>query len=233
VKSTGTTASWVAWSCGAGVAFRAYRRWHLHWGATGTEANSAYPGDHLIAQPRFAPTRALTINAPPEQVWPWIVQIGIGRAGFYSLLERPARDRLAAPHGTRRLSDDAQAASRHKGTSRNSRVKGSAFACYGASENLSPSTEAPAPSTGSSVELLWIPLGAGQRIVKHSGKAFESICALIERRPVCDIYHAALVVTVPYGRYTIGMAPIPDRQGARRGVVAEGPVGHQAGTAGS
>jgi hypothetical protein len=32
----------------------------------------------------IAPTRALTINAPPEQVWPWIVQIGIGRAGFYS-----------------------------------------------------------------------------------------------------------------------------------------------------
>jgi hypothetical protein len=74
----------AAGSCGAGVAFRAYRRWHLHWGATGTEANSAYPGDHLIAQPRFAPTRALTINAPPEQVWPWIVQIGLGRAGFYS-----------------------------------------------------------------------------------------------------------------------------------------------------
>jgi hypothetical protein len=91
--------------------------------------------------------------------------------------------------------------------------------------NLTPSTEAPAPSTGSSVELLWIPLGAGQRIVKHSGKAFESICALIERRPVCDIYHAALVITVPDGRYTIEMAPIPDRQGARRGVVAEGPVG--------
>ena len=64
--------------------FRAYRRWHLRWGATHTEAKRTYEGDELITHPRFAPTRAITINATPEHVWPWIVQIGIGRAGFYS-----------------------------------------------------------------------------------------------------------------------------------------------------
>jgi hypothetical protein len=68
----------------AALVFWFYRRWHLRWGATGTEAATQFEGDHLIVNPWFAPTRAVTINAAPEQVWPWIVQIGIGRAGFYS-----------------------------------------------------------------------------------------------------------------------------------------------------
>ena len=76
-----------------------------------------------------------------------------------------------------------------------------------------------------SVELLWIPLGSGQRVVKFSGKLFEAISARFQRRASCDIYHAALTITVPEGRYTIEMAPIPDRHGEQRGVVAEGPVG--------
>ncbi len=75
------------------------------------------------------------------------------------------------------------------------------------------------------VELSWIPLGAGQRIVKLSGKVFERISALLHHRPRCDIYHAALTITVPDGRYTIEMAEIPDTHGEQRGVVAEGPVG--------
>ncbi len=91
--------------------------------------------------------------------------------------------------------------------------------------NPAPFTDPSVIPTGSSVELLWIPLGAGQRIVKLSGKTYERLAALIQHRPVCDIYHAALVVTVPDGRYTIEMAPIPDKFGSRRGVVAEGPVG--------
>lgn len=80
-------------------------------------------------------------------------------------------------------------------------------------------------STPAAVELSWIPLGAGQRVVKFSGKAFEAMCALLQRRPPCDIYHAALIITVSEGRYTIEMAPIPDHHGETRGVVAEGPVG--------
>jgi len=75
------------------------------------------------------------------------------------------------------------------------------------------------------VELLWIPLGAGQHVVRLSGRAFEAMMAIVQRRPACDLYHSALVVTVPDGRYVIEMTPVPDQHGDRRGVVAEGAVG--------
>ena len=42
------------------------------------------PGDELLDQPSFQATRAISIRAPPEDVWPWLVQIGYGRAGFYA-----------------------------------------------------------------------------------------------------------------------------------------------------
>jgi hypothetical protein len=61
-----------------------YRHWHLRWGATDAEVAAAMPGDELVPEPSFNATRAITIQAPPEQVWPWIVQIGTRRAGFYS-----------------------------------------------------------------------------------------------------------------------------------------------------
>jgi hypothetical protein len=61
-----------------------YRRWHLHWGATDAEVAGAMPGDDLVSEPSFNATRAITIDAPPEAVWPWLVQIGYGRAGWYS-----------------------------------------------------------------------------------------------------------------------------------------------------
>jgi hypothetical protein len=61
-----------------------YRAWHCGWGATDGEHFAAMPGDDLIARPHFAPTRAISIAARPERVWPWIVQLGYGRAGWYS-----------------------------------------------------------------------------------------------------------------------------------------------------
>ena len=61
-----------------------YRRWHLRWGATDDEVRGSMPGDDLVPQASFAATRAVTIAAPPQQVWPWIVQVGYKRAGFYS-----------------------------------------------------------------------------------------------------------------------------------------------------
>lgn len=61
-----------------------YRRWHLRWGATAEEVRSAMPGDESVPKASFNATRAITIDAPPELVWPWIVQMGHGRAGFYS-----------------------------------------------------------------------------------------------------------------------------------------------------
>ncbi len=60
------------------------RSWQLHWGATAEEASAALPGDDLVAVARYVTTRAVTIETPPEAVWPWLVQLGQGRAGFYT-----------------------------------------------------------------------------------------------------------------------------------------------------
>ncbi len=75
------------------------------------------------------------------------------------------------------------------------------------------------------VELLWIPLGAGQHVVRISGRIYEALAALVGHRPACDLYHSALVVTVPDGRYVIEMTPVIDEYGDRRGVVSAGVVG--------
>ena len=61
-----------------------YRRWSLGWGATELEIQRHMPGDDILEQPTFVATRAITITASPEQIWPWIIQIGYQRAGFYS-----------------------------------------------------------------------------------------------------------------------------------------------------
>ena len=61
-----------------------YRRWHLRWGATDAEVAGEMPGDEIVPKAGFTTTRALTIDAPPRDVWPWIMQLGFGRAGFYS-----------------------------------------------------------------------------------------------------------------------------------------------------
>ncbi len=61
------------------------RRWRTRWGATDAEeAAATLPGDELIPQARWGYTHAITIDAPPEQVWPWLAQLGQGRGGFYS-----------------------------------------------------------------------------------------------------------------------------------------------------
>lgn len=62
----------------------ARRREHLRWGATDEEVAGDLPGDRLVPNPHFLATRAITIDAPPEEVWPWLLQVGYGRAGFYS-----------------------------------------------------------------------------------------------------------------------------------------------------
>ncbi len=60
------------------------RRWHLRWGATAAEVAAVMPGDELVRRAQFVATRAITIDAPPDRVWPWIRQIGFRRAGFYA-----------------------------------------------------------------------------------------------------------------------------------------------------
>lgn len=75
------------------------------------------------------------------------------------------------------------------------------------------------------VALFWIPLGAGAHVVRVSGMLFEAASALVHRRRSCDLYHSALEVTIPEGRFVIEMTPVPDLHGDRRGVVANGAVG--------
>jgi hypothetical protein len=80
-----------------------------------------------------------------------------------------------------------------------------------------------APQTG--VDLWWIPLGAGGHSVRVNGIVYERILAWRAHRAPARIVHAALEVRVGGCRYAIEMTPVPDGDGAARGVVAEGPVG--------
>jgi hypothetical protein len=75
----------------------------------------------------------------------------------------------------------------------------------------------------SSVDLYWLPLGAGGHSVRLNGQIFETVAAFLERRPPCDLYHSALIVRVPMGRFVIEQAPA-GRNGSERGVVSEGAV---------
>jgi len=62
----------------------ALRPWFLRWGAAPGDLTKSLPGDDVVEHPMSSGTRAITIDAPPERVWPWIAQIGQGRGGFYS-----------------------------------------------------------------------------------------------------------------------------------------------------
>jgi hypothetical protein len=82
-----TTAKLVsAGSVGAALVAYAFliRPWHLRWGATETELQEPFPGDDVVPNPKHQATHAITINAPVADVWPWLVQIGQNKGGFYS-----------------------------------------------------------------------------------------------------------------------------------------------------
>ncbi len=70
----------------------------LRWGATDAEISRPMPGDALSHRPTFLATRAITIDGTPAEIWPWLVQMGYGRAGFYGydILEN-----LGSPRGLR------------------------------------------------------------------------------------------------------------------------------------
>jgi hypothetical protein len=63
---------------------RIFRPWQLSWGATTDEVGRALPGDGVVPDPTFDATRAITIAARPDQIWPWLLQVGVRRAGWYS-----------------------------------------------------------------------------------------------------------------------------------------------------
>ena len=77
------------------------------------------------------------------------------------------------------------------------------------------------------IDLYWLPLGAGGHSVRLNGLVFEAIAAGLQHRDRADLYHSALEVRVPEGRFVIEQAPAWGTIG-ERGVVAEGPVGIRA-----
>jgi hypothetical protein len=92
-------------------------------------------------------------------------------------------------------------------------------------------TDAPGPrfapaASKASVELYWLPLGAGGWFVRLNGRIWELIHARREHRRPLDLYHTALIVHLPEGRYVVENCwPIPNADGPARGVLVEGPVG--------
>ncbi|MDD8025964.1 MAG: SRPBCC family protein [Acidobacteriota bacterium] len=80
------------------------RPWHRTWGASESEAARPMPADGLVVDPDFEATRAVTIEAPPADVWPWLVQMGSGRGGFYGFdIIARARGIQDGPSATRIL----------------------------------------------------------------------------------------------------------------------------------
>lgn len=87
-----------------------YRPWQLYWGATVEEVTRPMVGDELVKNPTFNATRAVTVDAPAERIWPWIVQMGYKRAGFYSwdILDNdgiPSANRIIPEHQNLKVGD--------------------------------------------------------------------------------------------------------------------------------
>lgn len=95
LRSAITLSATVAAGAAATVATR---RWWRTWGVDPAEAELPLPGDDLVDDPDAVDTRGITIAAPPADVWPWLVQMGYRRAGWYSYdtidMNRPSVDRI-------------------------------------------------------------------------------------------------------------------------------------------
>jgi hypothetical protein len=83
MKRRAAAAATAVIGCAAAY-FLVVRPWQLRWGATDEERGATLDGDDLIANPDLVATRAITVHALADQVWPWIAQLGQGRGGFYS-----------------------------------------------------------------------------------------------------------------------------------------------------
>jgi hypothetical protein len=85
----------VALGTTAGVAAARARDWYVTWGVDRDERTKALPGDEIVTEPTGGETRGITIDAPPAAVWPWLVQMGYGRAGWYSYDQLDQRGKSA------------------------------------------------------------------------------------------------------------------------------------------
>ncbi|MCB9486646.1 MAG: SRPBCC family protein [Dehalococcoidia bacterium] len=105
----------LAIAFGAAAAAHAYVRlftpWQRNWGATQEESEGPLEGDEFVDTSQGQTTRAITVDAPPECIWPWLVQMGYRRGGFYSwdFLDRLFRI-LDAPSSKRVLPEFQQLA---------------------------------------------------------------------------------------------------------------------------
>jgi len=86
------------------------RPWQLRWGATDAEVKRSMPGDDMVRAPSFNATRAVTIHASAENIYPWIVQMGVTRAGWYSYdlldnLGKPSAENILTEHQTIQVGD--------------------------------------------------------------------------------------------------------------------------------
>ena len=81
-RSFGVVGAGAAVAAVAG--WKVFERWQRSWGATDDELVMDLPGDELTAEPVEQSTRAVTVDATPHDVWPWVVQLGADRGGFYS-----------------------------------------------------------------------------------------------------------------------------------------------------
>ena len=79
------------------------RRWFRRWGTTNEDLTRVMAGDAVMTNPTHSATHAVTVDAPPEDVWPWLVQMGYRRGGLYSYdwldrlfgyLDRPSANRV-------------------------------------------------------------------------------------------------------------------------------------------
>jgi hypothetical protein len=86
------------------------RPWQLRWGSTNVEVMRSMPGDDIVQSPSFNATRAVTVNAPAQDIYPWIIQMGVNRAGWYSYdlldnLGRHSAEAILAEHQNIKIGD--------------------------------------------------------------------------------------------------------------------------------
>jgi hypothetical protein len=89
----------------------AVRPWHMRWGATDSEVAGPMPGDDVVRRAQFNATRAISIHVPRGEVWPWIVQLGYRRGGFYTYDQvdnagEPSADRIIDEYQDLRVGDE-------------------------------------------------------------------------------------------------------------------------------
>lgn len=82
--ATGSLVALAAVAAAGGVYLGLVRPWHVRWGTTREEADAPMPGDGILGRGSKSTTRAVTIGAAAPRVWPWLAQLGYGRAGWYS-----------------------------------------------------------------------------------------------------------------------------------------------------